>query len=130
MQISYQRMQICILYPSQPIFFHQIKEKPQMPSGKKLTQRLLPAFFCLLSLLLVACGSNGTGGASSNTTKAPDNKQIFIYAQWGIPDIKTFDPGLTTDQPSAEAINMVFTGLVQLNDKLEVADQLAASHSE
>jgi len=101
-----------------------------MPSGKKLTQVLLPAFFCLLSLLMVACGSNGSGGASSTTTKAAANKQIFIYAQWGVSDIKTFDPGLTTDQPSAEAINMVFTGLVQLNDKLEVIDQLAASHSE
>lgn len=101
-----------------------------MPSGKKLSQTLLPAFFCLLSLLMVACGSGGNGGASSNTTKAPANKQIFIYPQWGISDIKTFDPGLSTDQPSAEAIMMVFTGLVQLNDKLEIVDQLAASHSE
>ena len=98
-----------------------------MPSGKKLTQRLLPAFFCLLSLLMVACGSNGTSGASSTATKAPDNKQIFIYAQWGVSDIKTFDPGMTTDQPSAEAINMVFTGLVSLDDQLRVVPQMASS---
>jgi oligopeptide transport system substrate-binding protein len=100
-----------------------------MPSRKKLTQKLLPTFFCLLSLLLVACGGNGNGTASS-TTKAPENKQIFIFPQWGVSDIKTFDPGLSTDQNSIEAIMMVFTGLVQLNDKLQVVDQLAASHSE
>jgi oligopeptide transport system substrate-binding protein len=99
-----------------------------MPSQKKLTQRLLPTFFCLLSLLLVACGSNGNGTASS-ATKAPENKQIFIDPLWGTSDIKTFDPGLSTDENSIEAISMVFTGLVQLNDKLEVVDQLAASHS-
>ena len=101
-----------------------------MRSGKKLAQGLLPAFFCLLSLLLVACGgSSGSSTSNSGATKAPTNKQIFIYPQWGVSDVKTFDPGLSTDQPSIEAIDMVFTGLVQLNDKLQVVDQLAASHS-
>jgi peptide/nickel transport system substrate-binding protein/oligopeptide transport system substrate-binding protein len=101
-----------------------------MPSGKKLTQGLLPTFFCLLSLLLVACGGSGAGTSSAGAAKAPANKQIFIFSQWGVSDIKTFDPGLSTDQNSIEAIDLVFTGLVQLNDKLQVVDQLAASHSE
>ncbi|HEX4206346.1 MAG TPA: peptide ABC transporter substrate-binding protein, partial [Ktedonobacteraceae bacterium] len=54
---------------------------------------------------------------------------IFVLPDPAVSDIKTFDPGLSTDQPSIYAINMVFTGLVQLNEKGDVVNQLAASHS-
>jgi len=94
-----------------------------MQSGKRL-RAMLPILLCVLTTLLAACG----GGGSGTATKAPAKQQIFVYPQWGVSDIKTFDPAMTTDVPSATAIQMVFTGLVQLNDKLQVVDQLAASH--
>jgi oligopeptide transport system substrate-binding protein len=95
-----------------------------MQSGKRL-RAMLPILLCVLTTLLVACG----GGGSGSGTKAPANQQIFVYPQWGISDIKSFDPALAQDVPSSTAIDLVFTGLVQLNDKLQVVDQMAASHS-
>ncbi len=103
-----------------------------MPLGKKFTRGFLPSLLCLVAMLVVACGgSSGTGsGASTSgaTSKAPANQQIFVYPEDAVSDIATFDPGLSTDLPSIQAIDMVFTGLVQLDDKLQVQDQLAISH--
>ncbi len=101
-----------------------------MRSGKKLKIGILPTFLCLLSMLVVACG----GGSSSTTTttaqKAPDNKQVFVDATpvAGLSDIKTFDPALATDAASLNAIDMVFTGLVQLDDNLNLKGELAQSY--
>jgi peptide/nickel transport system substrate-binding protein/oligopeptide transport system substrate-binding protein len=60
--------------------------------------------------------------------KAPANKQIYTVPQVGISKI-TLDPALvlSADQASMNAISMIYTGLVQLNDKLEVEPQLAQS---
>ena len=105
-----------------------------MRSGKKLTLGILPTFLCLLSMLVVACGGGGGGSGSTGTTaaqKAADSKQIFVpsYAEHGVADIKTFDPALSTDANSINAIDMVFTGLVQLDDNLNVKGELAQSYS-
>jgi oligopeptide transport system substrate-binding protein len=86
---------------------------------------ILPMLFCVLATLLAAC----SGGPGPSPTKASANKQIFIDPVEGDADLQTFDPALVTDVPTINAIQMVFTGLVQLNDKLQVVDQLAASHS-
>jgi peptide/nickel transport system substrate-binding protein/oligopeptide transport system substrate-binding protein len=80
-------------------------------------------------LLLAACGGSSSGGTTSTATKAPDNKQIFIRPLPGFSDIKSFDPAIASDLYSAQAIGLVFTGLVELNDQQQVIDQLAASHS-
>ncbi|MBA2679815.1 MAG: peptide ABC transporter substrate-binding protein, partial [Ktedonobacteraceae bacterium] len=103
-----------------------------MQTGKKLSASLLPLLLCLATLLLAACASSGsTPGVSNNThQRAALERQVFVYPLAGVSDIATFDPGLSTDLPSITAINMVFTGLVQLNDKLEIQPQLAASWSE
>ncbi len=102
-----------------------------MRLSKKLSTGILPPLFCLLAMLMVACGSGGSGNTSSGTTtKAPASQQVFIYPEAGVSDIATFDPGLSTDAPSIYAIDMVFTGLVQLNDKLQVVGQEAASYNE
>ena len=103
-----------------------------MRSGKKLTLGILPTFLCLLSMLVVACG--GSGGSSTGTTqtqKAPDNKQVFIDATpvAGLSDVKTFDPALVSDLYSANAVDMVFTGLVELDQSLNVKPELAQSYS-
>ncbi len=103
-----------------------------MRLGKKFTRGVLPSLLCLVAMLVVACGgSSGTGpgaSTSSTTSKAPANQQIYVYPEDTVSDIATFDPGLSTDLPSIQAIDLVFTGLVQLNDQLQVTDQLAASH--
>ncbi len=101
-----------------------------MRPGKKITYGFLPALLCLCAILLAACGgTTTTPPGSSGPTKAPANKQIAILPESGVSDIQTFDPGLATDLNSIAAIDLVFTGLVQLDDKLQVQPQLAASYS-
>lgn len=102
-----------------------------MRNGKKFTKGFLPTLLVLIAILVVTCG--GSSGNSTTTptaaAKAPDSQQIFRYADGQTTDIATFDPALATDQPSAEAIDMVFTGLVSLNDQLQVTPQIAKSYS-
>ncbi len=103
-----------------------------MHSGKKLTTRLWPALFCLLGMLLAACsgGSVPGGPSAGHLTPAPQSQQIFRFYSFDAPvtDIATFDPGQVADAPSGNAIQMVFTGLVQLDDNLKVKPQLASSY--
>lgn len=105
-----------------------------MRSGKKLTLGILPTFLCLVSMLVVACGGGSGGSGGTGTTgaqKAADSKQVFVsgYAEERVADIKTFDPALSTDANSLNAIDMVFTGLVQLDANLNVKGELAQSYS-
>lgn len=99
-----------------------------MLSGKKLATRLLPIVAALLTIMLAACG--GTSGPTPNAhTPLPQNKQVYYSGlEAGVADIKTFDPALSTDAFSIYAIDDVFTGLVQLNDQLQVEPQLASSY--
>ena len=98
-----------------------------MLSRKRAAGRFLPALFILLAVLISACG--GGTGSSSAGTKLSDDKQIFVYPQRGVSDVATLDPGLSTDSVSTQAIQMLFTGLVQLDDNLKVKPQLATSYS-
>ena len=103
-----------------------------MQSGKKLTLGILPTFLCLLSLLVVACGGGSSSpGSSTAPTKAADNKQVFYdaYAVQGGSDVKSLDPALLTDTASNAVVQCIFTGLVTLDEKLQLVDELAASHS-
>src|SRR5438874_1088132 len=105
------------------------KEKSRMRPSKKLITTLLPTFLALMGMLLVSCGT--TSPSQSTGTKASPDKQVLNMAfQTLVSDIKTFDPALSTDAPSIAAIDLVYTGLVQFNDKLNVVPQLAASYSE
>ena len=97
-----------------------------MGSRKKLITFILPSFLMVVAMLVAACGG-GSGTTSTSVTKAAASKQVFVYANAGVPDIATFDPGLSTDLPSVTAINMVFTGLVGLDDNGNVIGQLASS---
>lgn len=98
-----------------------------MQTKTKLTRVILPALLSLVAVLLAACG--GAGQQSASTSKASADKQILVTQIAGVPDIKTFDPGLSSDGSSIFAIDMVFTGLVQINDQRQVYDEMAASHS-
>ena len=85
----------------------------------------------LSMLVLSSCslfGGNSTPQATP-VVKAPLNQQIFTYPMTGISDITTFDPALAFDAQSITAIQMVFTGLVQLNDQEQVVGGLAQNWS-
>ncbi|QBD78553.1 peptide ABC transporter substrate-binding protein [Ktedonosporobacter rubrisoli] len=99
-----------------------------MESGRKL---LLP-IFCLLAMLVVACGGGNsatTAPAQGSHTKAPDNKQVYIDAAPGAgnSDFNTLDPAKITDIYSNMPASRIFTGLVALDDKLNVQPQMAKS---
>ncbi|HLJ35517.1 MAG TPA: peptide ABC transporter substrate-binding protein, partial [Ktedonobacteraceae bacterium] len=96
-----------------------------MGSRKKLIKTILPAFLCMMALLLAACGGGTT--TPTGSAKASADKQVFVLPESGVPDIATFDPGLSTDVPSVAAINMVFTGLVEPDDNGNVVGYLASS---
>src|SRR3989442_15272360 len=99
-----------------------------MRPGKKFFSTVFPALFCTMALLLAACGGGGSSTTTNSThAKAPANKQVFILPEAGIPDIATFDPGLSTDVPSVNAINLVFTGLVEPDDNGNIVGYLAQS---
>jgi oligopeptide transport system substrate-binding protein len=101
-----------------------------MQPGKRLAIPAPAVFICFLAMLLSACGGGATTPTpSTGPVKAAANKQIVISPISGTSDIKTFDPALATDIRSISSIDMIFTGLVSLNDKLQVQDQLAQSHS-
>jgi oligopeptide transport system substrate-binding protein len=99
-----------------------------MRSGKKFTLGFLPTLFALVAMFIVGCGPTTTTPTASTPSAAPKSQQVYRV---GLPasDIATFDPAEGTDSNSIAAIDTVFTGLVQLNDKLEVVDQLASGYT-
>src|SRR5438309_11550082 len=93
---------------------------------RKLIAKLPPPFLVWMLLLCSACGT-GSKGTITAPQKAPDSQQVFVDPEVGVADIATFDPGLSPDFASIAAIDMVFTGLVQLDDNQRVAPQMAQS---
>jgi len=96
---------------------------------KKLMTKLLPTFLAIMGMLLVACGGSTSTTRTISGKATPDKQVMKFPIVAGISDIKTFDPALSTDAASIAAIDLVFTGLVQLDDKLQVQPQLASSYS-
>src|SRR5579884_2907085 len=83
---------------------------------------------CLVTMFLTSCNIFGGGNNQPNPpVKAPPDKQVYVEPEVGISDITTFDPALAFDLPSITAIQMVYTGLVQLDDKMQVEPQIAQS---
>ncbi len=98
---------------------------------KKYTTKLLPITFCLLGLLLTSCNLFGGNAVKPKTlVKAPAKNQTYTIPETGITDFSTLDPALVHDTTSTNAIQMMYTGLVQLNDQLQVQPQLAQSWSQ
>src|SRR5215471_14006402 len=96
-------------------------------NNKKYATRFTPLLLTLVVLLLSSCnlfGSN-TPNIPAKPVKAPAKDQVFVAPILGAADITTFDPALAYDTSSISAIQMVFTGLVQLDDKFQIQPQLA-----
>ncbi|QBD77037.1 peptide ABC transporter substrate-binding protein [Ktedonosporobacter rubrisoli] len=96
---------------------------------RSLHKILLPV--CLLSALLItACGGNPSNSQTTQHAKAPDNKQVLVsvYAAGaGVSDFSTIDPALAYDVPGVTAVSSIFTGLVALDDNLQMHGQMAQS---
>lgn len=92
------------------------------------SKQWLPGLLVLMALIVAGCtSSNNSTSTNNNQTAAPKLQQIYrlgIVAN----DINSFDPGIASDKNSVEAVMMVFTGLVQLNDQLQVTPQLSTSY--
>src|SRR5579885_523430 len=100
----------------------------KMPVLKIDRKIFAPFFLCFIVLSLSSCTLFG-GNPTIRLVKAPASKQVYTEPETGISDFTTLDPALATVQPSTSAISMIFTGLVSLNDKLEVQPQLAQTWS-
>jgi peptide/nickel transport system substrate-binding protein/oligopeptide transport system substrate-binding protein len=89
---------------------------------------LLLAGFCTI-FLLTGCSLFG-GTAPVKVGKAPANQQVYtapLLFLSGTDDLTTLDPALAYDQNSLSVISMLYTGLVSLNDQMQVQPQLATS---
>jgi oligopeptide transport system substrate-binding protein len=60
--------------------------------------------------------------------KAPDAEQIFHRPTAGEQDFGTLDPALVRSLGDGYAVEMIFTGLVQLDNNGNIKDQMAQSH--
>ena len=84
------------------------------------------ALLCL-SITLIAAACTTSTNRDNQTTVAPDSQQI-LRLPIGSTDFTTLDPALVQDGGDVEAIQTIFTGLVQFDNKGNIKDQLAASH--
>lgn len=96
-----------------------------MRTSKKFTTGFLPTLLVTMAMLIAACSGSGSS-TNSKPSPVPASQQIFRYWLAG-PDITTFDPALVQDSDSIYAIEGVFTGLVTLDNKLNVKGQMATS---
>lgn len=99
-------------------------------SGKKIPG-MMPSVLCLImTLLLTGCSLFGGSNTPPKAGKATASKQVYtaplIFLD-GSTDLTTLDPALAYDQNSLSAISMIYTGLVQLDDHMQVQPQLASS---
>lgn len=98
-----------------------------MSVRKHLYMYRISLLLCSLALFVAACSTGNP--QAKHWEKAPASKQVYTAPLVGITDITTLDPALVlaSDTPSLNAIQMLYTGLVQLNNKLGVQAQIAQS---
>ncbi|MBA2396982.1 MAG: peptide ABC transporter substrate-binding protein, partial [Ktedonobacteraceae bacterium] len=99
-----------------------------MLSGKKFAIRFLPILFATIMLITAACGGSTSPTSSTPASQAAPASKQNVRIPIGATDFSTLDPALVQSATDAETIQTIFTGLVSLNDKVQVVDQLAQSH--
>jgi peptide/nickel transport system substrate-binding protein len=100
-----------------------------MPKAKRLAA--WAAALCSFSLLASACGSPATPAnqsAAPQEVKGPKVQGRLVWS--GIGEPVTFNPILQSDVNSAWVVQRVFTGLVEINEKLEVAPDIATDWTQ
>src|SRR5581483_6695606 len=85
----------------------------------------LSSVFCLLIVLLAACGSPTNSPGHNPTAASPDKQILRIPVEGG--DFDSLDPALTF-AGLGDPYNIMYSGLVALNDDGSVAKQLATSY--
>jgi oligopeptide transport system substrate-binding protein len=97
-------------------------------NGYKFRGRAPLALCLFTTFLLTSCSLFGGTSSPAKVGKAPANKQVYtspLLLLNGSNDLTTLDPALAYDQNSLTAISMIYTGLVSLNDQMQVQGQLA-----
>lgn len=74
------------------------------------------AWLCVV--LLAACGSSKTSGPITLAT--PTLRQVLVLPNVGIQDLDTLDPAQGADQNALVVMNMLYSGLVRLDQNLNV----------
>src|SRR5258708_29445487 len=101
-------------------------------SRKKIRGMALSLFCLTTTLLFTGCSLFG-GSGPTKAGKAPASKQVYtspLLLLNGSTDLTTLDPALAYDQNSLSTISMVYTGLVQLDDHMQVQPALASNWSQ
>jgi oligopeptide transport system substrate-binding protein len=74
----------------------------------------------LLSVLVVASGCN-------QNLPVQHQKRILTWPNVGVTDLPQLDPALASDSNSDQAVQLIFSGLVKLNEQLQVVPDAAYS---
>ncbi|HVB61947.1 MAG TPA: peptide ABC transporter substrate-binding protein [Ktedonobacteraceae bacterium] len=85
-------------------------------------QRRVPLSFVFLSILLLilaACGTTGTTPAK-NGTPGLASSQVLTFPNVGIADAASLDPATGPDGNTAQAVGMIYSGLVRSDANLGV----------
>jgi len=85
----------------------------------------LSSVFCLLIVLLAACGSPTNSPGHNPTAASPDKQILRIPVEGG--DFDSLDPALTF-AGLGDPYNIMYSGLLALNDDGSVSKQLATSY--
>ncbi|BCL81264.1 ABC transporter substrate-binding protein [Ktedonobacteria bacterium brp13] len=87
----------------------------------------LASIFCVLAILLSACGSTtSTSNTNGSSAPAPASQQVLREPIEG--GFDTLDPALTAGG-LGDPQNLIYNGLVAADDQGNIHDQLAASHT-
>jgi ABC-type oligopeptide transport system substrate-binding subunit len=82
-------------------------------------------FVLLLAVVLGGCGvgNNGSKG-TQNATSTPALSQVLTFPDVGVTDITSLDPALGFDMNTSIIMNMLYSGLVRLDDSAQaIPDQ-------
>ncbi len=96
-----------------------------MQSKRARKTAYLTGVFCLFIMLLAACGSPATSPTHNPAAAPPDKQVLRIPVEGG--DFDSLDPALTFGG-LGDPFNIMYSGLVALNDDGSVAKQLATSY--
>ncbi|HVU70993.1 MAG TPA: peptide ABC transporter substrate-binding protein [Ktedonobacteraceae bacterium] len=80
---------------------------------------------CCCLLLLAACGSQATTTTAIGTT-TPTTRQTLVLPNVGTQDLDSLDPTQAQDANALLALNMLYSGLVRLDQQLNVIPDQAS----